>query len=143
MEKYVKPALRAGQTTFSIAVKDLLRDLVASGFPPGNTPQVCTAIRKETFLKENGLEIEEIAGPPSKQSTTVVVRYRVVRHTSSNPSQTPLSMNAGDANEETAEAKALRLTEGLRGLLKEEMAAHGGAEGFLRWVRGYDEEDAA
>jgi hypothetical protein len=44
---------------------------------------------------------------------------------------------------ETPEAKALRLTEKLRGLLKEELAEYGGGEAFLRWVRGYDEEDAA
>jgi hypothetical protein len=41
---------------------------------------------------------------------------------------------------ETPEEKAQRLTESLRGLLKEEFAEFGGAEGFLRMVRGYDEE---
>ena len=76
-EKYVHPALRAGKTQFSVAVRDLLQDLVSQGFPPGNTPQVCTAIQAEKFLRTNGLEIEGIDGPPSKKSTTVVVRYRV------------------------------------------------------------------
>ncbi|MGB6689484.1 MAG: hypothetical protein WBE76_16745 [Terracidiphilus sp.] len=41
---------------------------------------------------------------------------------------------------ETPHEKARRLTESLRGLLKEEFAPFGGAEGFLRMVRGYDEE---
>jgi len=76
-EKYVQPAVRAGKTHFSIAVKDLLKDLVSEGFPPGNTPQVCTALRKNNFLREQGIEIESVEGPPSKTSTTVVFRYRV------------------------------------------------------------------
>lgn len=42
---------------------------------------------------------------------------------------------------ESPEEKAQRLIEPLRGLLKEEFAQFGGAEGFLRWVRGYDEEE--
>jgi len=41
---------------------------------------------------------------------------------------------------ETLEAWAHRLTEKLHGLLKEEMAAYGGGEAFLRWVRSEDEE---
>jgi hypothetical protein len=40
------------------------------------------------------------------------------------------------------EARALRLTEKLRGLMKEEFAAYGGGEAFLRWVRS-DHEDPA
>jgi hypothetical protein len=30
----------------------------------------------------------------------------------------------------------------MRGLLKDELAEYGGGEAFLRWVRGYDEEEA-
>jgi hypothetical protein len=53
------------------------------------------------------------------------------------------SMNSGpDPADESPEARARRLGESLRGLLKEEMAEYGGAEGFIRWVRGYDEEDS-
>jgi hypothetical protein len=35
----------------------------------------------------------------------------------------------------------LRVANKLHGLMKEEIAAHGGAEGFIRWVRS-DEGDA-
>lgn len=42
------------------------------------------------------------------------------------------------SEEETPEAWAHRLTEKLCGLLKEEMAAYGGGEAFLRWVRSED-----
>lgn len=140
---YVRPAVAAGKGRFSVAVRDVMRDLVRSGFPPSNWPQVCTALRKKTFLREEGIEIESVDGPPSKMSTTVVYHFRVANQ---EPTVTqvpaPPNENPGGAAE-TAEAKALRLTEGLRGLLKEEMAEFGGAEGFLRWVRGYDEEDAA
>jgi hypothetical protein len=141
--KYVLPALQAGKSRFSVAVRDLIRDLAGEGFPPNNTPQICSALRKRAFLRELGIEIESIDGPPKKMSPTVVFHYRTASHPpgTERHGETP---NADAAHEdETAEAKARRLTDGLRGLLKEEMAEFGGAEGFLRWVRGYDEEDAA
>jgi hypothetical protein len=50
------------------------------------------------------------------------------------------SMNDPIPANETPEEKAHRLTESLRGPLKNEFATFGGAEGFLRMVRGYDEE---
>ncbi len=37
--------------------------------------------------------------------------------------------------EESSEEWATRLTENLRGLLKDELAEYGGAEGFMKWVR--------
>ncbi len=141
--KYVHPAILAGKKRFSIHVKDLMQDLQADGFPGRNTPQVCTALQTSRFLRENGLEIEGIDGPPSKMSTTVVVRYRVAE-----PGMRPdFKKNTPEdkrtePDEEDPEAWALRLTEKLRGLLKEELAAYGGGEAFLRWVRGEDEEAA-
>jgi hypothetical protein len=45
------------------------------------------------------------------------------------------------SEEETPEARAHRLTGKLCGLLREEIAAAGGAEAFLRWVRS-DDADA-
>jgi hypothetical protein len=138
-EKYLLPAIRSGKTRFSLAVKDLKQDLVAQGFPSGNTPQICSALQAKSFLRENGLEIESVEGPPSKQSTTVVIYYR----RSSVAKQALPEIEHGEKREETHEARALRLTEKLRGLLKEELAAYGGGEAFVRWVRGYDEEDAA
>jgi hypothetical protein len=47
-----------------------------------------------------------------------------------------------EAVKEDAAARAKRLTEALRGLLKEELKKHGGAEAFVRWIRS-DEEEAA
>jgi hypothetical protein len=143
-EKYVKPALDSGKTRFAVAVKDLWEDLVALGFPPANVPQVCTALRKKEFLRENGLEIEGIDGPPSKQSTTVVVRYRVSGIESRAQSMERASENIPVvADSETPEQWALRVTDKIRGLLKNEIAEMGGAEAFIRWVRSNDEDEAA
>ncbi|HEY6488164.1 MAG: hypothetical protein WCC26_16100 [Terracidiphilus sp.] len=141
-QKYVLPALRGGKRQFTVAVRDVLRDLVAEGFPAGNIPQVCSALRKREFLRENGIEIEGIDGPPSKMSTTVVYRYRAAGSGSERAADIAESTGEGkDPAVETSEARARRLGGKLRGLLKEELAQYGGGEAFLRWVRGYDEED--
>jgi hypothetical protein len=143
LEKYFEPALRAGKTRFSVAVRDVLQDLVAQGFPPGNTPQVCTALRKQTFLREQGVEIDHIEGPPSKMSTTVVFHYRAkspVDHTARKKIQ--IENIQGEPNQEAPSARAFRLTEKLRGLLKDELSEYGGGEAFLRWIRSEDEDAA-
>ena len=143
-EKYVRPAILAGKTQFSLAVRDIMKDLQGSGFPAGNYPQVCTAIRTGKFLKENGVEIEGVDGPPSGLSTTVVVHYRVVGtqntlmpNNAGGP--TPPTGDESQRRTETSEERAHRLTERLRGLLKTELEEYGGGEAFLRWVRSEDE----
>jgi hypothetical protein len=140
-EKHVLPALHDGKSHFSVAVKDVMAELVAHGFPPGNTPQVCTAMRKKSFLREHGIEIEGIDGPPSKMSTTVVYRYRRAdqQPRPTRPVEQPAANTAGA---ETPEEWAHRLTGKLSGLLKEELAEYGGGEAFLRWVRSEDEDAA-
>src|SRR3569833_2142843 len=87
-EKYVKPAVREGKSSFSIRVRDLLNDLHAEGFPGGHTPQVCNALQTAKFLRENGLKIEEVEGPPSKMSPTVVVWYRTSKSNSRERTET-------------------------------------------------------
>ena len=143
-EKYVKPALKNGKARFAIAVKALWNDMQAEGLPvAGRTPQICSAVQTKKFLRENGLEIENVEGPPSKVSPTVVVHYRVAAAGESAECAKTHEREPEPLSEETPEDRARRLTEKLRGLLKEELAEYGGAEGFIRWVRGYDEEDAA
>jgi hypothetical protein len=139
---YIRPAIQGGKLRFSVAVKDVMHDLVKNGFPAGNWPQVCSALRKKTFLRQKGIEIESVDGPPSKMSTTVVYHYRIANPNAEAAASDGKAISGREATEETPEARARRLTEELRGLLKEEMAPYGGAEGFIRWVRGYDEEDA-
>ena len=136
--KYVEPAIRAGKTQFPVAVRELMKDLRDQGFPAKNWPQICTALQTSKFLRENGLEIEGVDGPPSKMSTTVVVRYRVIDVVQP---KMPSAANSSGPEDESHEEWAHRMTERLRGRLKNEIAAFGGGEAFMRWVRGYDEEE--
>jgi hypothetical protein len=143
IERYVQPAIRSGKEHFSVAVRDLMRELRIHGFPERNWPQVCSAIQAEKFLRANGLEIESVDGPPSKKSTTVVVRYKVVKQDQLRDAVQHSTECARDLHQESAEQRARRLGAKLRGLLKDELKEYGGGEAFIRWVRGYDEEDAA
>jgi hypothetical protein len=67
-----------------------------------------------------------------------VVHYRTV---GKNFGEQRGVLKEDDAGEGAA-ARAKRLTEALRGLLKEELKEHGGAEAFVRWIRSDDEEAA-
>jgi hypothetical protein len=143
LEKYVHPAISAGKVQFSVAVRDIMRHLQAQGFPAKNWPQVCTALQAEKFLRANGLEIDGVDGPPSKMSTTVVVRYRVANlSVLSGKDENRQGGGQLDTQREEPSVRAFRLTEKLRGLLKEELAEYGGGEAFLRWVRSEDENAA-
>ena len=134
-EKYVEPAKRSGQTEFSIAVREMLNLLERDGFPNNHTPQICSSLKTSKFLHQNGLEIIRVDGPPSGQSPTVVVSYRIVNHA------------AGESfskvkDKETSDRRATRLISELKGLLKKEIAAYGGTEAFVQWIRSDDEENA-
>ncbi|HEX4029610.1 MAG TPA: hypothetical protein VHX20_04560 [Terracidiphilus sp.] len=142
-KRYVGPAIQSGKVQFSIRVRDLLGDLQAVGFPAGHTPQICSALQTAKFLRENGLEIESIEGPPSKMSPTVVFRYHVAKNIVQPEFAEAPATGAAKTAPETPEDRAYRLAAKLRGLLKEELAQYGGGEAFIRWVRGYDEENAA
>jgi hypothetical protein len=132
--KHVIPAVEAGKREFSIAVRDLIEAAKAEGIATvQRTPPFCTSIQTQGFLTDNHLEIVRVDGPAKKQSTRVVVHYRTTRHAGAEP-KTHL--------QETPEERAFRLTEKIRGLMKDEIAAHGGGESYLRWVRGEDEEAA-
>ncbi len=136
-ERYVRPALKNGNVRLSIRVRDVLKDAEATpDFPRGRTPLICEVLQGKKLLAENGLEIESVEGPPSKQSRTVVVHYK-----RSESVDSP-GVAFGTSNGETPAEWAKRLTDKLRGLLKEELAEYGGAEGFIRWTRDEDEDPA-
>ncbi len=89
------------------------------------------------------MEIEAIDGPPKKQSSTVVITYRFASSQAQRRIETtPIQGESASTSDETPEEWAHRMTGKLSGLMKDEIAAMGGSEAFLRWVRGYDEEDA-
>jgi len=133
---YVEPAEKRGRTKFSIPVRDLFDSLVANdAFPRRNVPQVCDALRSQKFLRRYGLEIEKIEGPPSQTSTTVVFHYRF----QGGPAP-------GDEGSRKSAASSVRKPSGspidkLYGLMKDEFAAYGGGEAFLKWLRTDPEKD--
>jgi hypothetical protein len=138
---FVKPAYQSGRKEFSISVKELMDGLQAKGFPPNHTPQICSALQTGKFLRPNGLEIIRIDGPKSKTSTTVVFHYRITG-SMSGPQQPSRVTSSSDAEQEEPQARSKRLTDKLRGLLKEEIGNYGGADAFIRWVRSEDENAA-
>ncbi|MGA3102518.1 MAG: hypothetical protein ABSD61_11710 [Terracidiphilus sp.] len=142
--KYVEPALRSGKKEFSIHVREIREDLATQGFPISHVPQICSALRTSRFLRENSLEIESIEGPPSKTSPTVVFHYRVANPRPESSARTTFSgAIQTEESGETPDQWALRVTDKIRGLLKNEIAEMGGADGFIRWVRSDDEDEAA
>jgi hypothetical protein len=135
---FVKPAYSNGEREFAIPVRELMDNLERNGFPRNHTPQICSALQTGKFLRENGLEIISVDGPKSKTSTTVVFHYRIVGSRIEPDQKQPSAKN--ESEEPVSRAK--RLTGKLRGLLRSEIAEHGGAEAFMRWVRSEDEDAA-
>jgi hypothetical protein len=141
-EQYVRPALRLGSERLSIRVKDILKDVEGDASARGRTPAICEVLQGKKLLKENGLEIEGVDGPPSKQSTTVVVHYRILPEALHVGRIMAVASEEPAPSVETPKERARRLTNSIRGLLKEELAAYGGGEAFMRWVRSDDDEAA-
>ena len=101
------------------------------GFPSQNANQIASPLESSKFWEPRGLEMCTPRGQSRKEET--ILEFRFFDET---------EHRHGGAVE-TASARALRLTERLRGLMKDEIAAHGGAEGFVRWVRSDEDQDAA
>jgi hypothetical protein len=111
-EKYVSRAKERGQARFAIRAGDVVHDLGVNG----RVPAVCSALRTNQFLKENGLRLVEITGPKSGQSTTVTFTYEFINKAS--------RRHEGDAWSR------------LRGALKDVFSEVGGGEAYLRSERG-------
>lgn len=144
-EQYVLPAINAGKTRLSIKAGDVLREAEKSpSFPRSRTPMICKVLEGKKLLTQNGLEIESVEGPPSRQSRTVVVHYRVNHPVDGSKSRSSrveaISSNGPETPEESA-AWAKRVTGNLRGLLKEELSTYGGGEAFMKWIRSDGQDD--
>lgn len=135
LEKYVQPNAQA-RRNFSIAVRSLLRDLQETEFPSGHTPQVCSAIQSRKFLLENALNIERVDGPPSKQSSTVVIHYCFQQD---GPEQVQPD-SADEFAQESSGERAVRLAREATGLLQGAVSRFGSAEALLRWIRSEEAE---
>jgi hypothetical protein len=137
--EYVAPARREGRKRFTIPVRDVLNTFVErEGLSRQNVPQVCQALRSpRKFLDPLGLEIEKVDGPEKQTSTTVVFHYRFRGEPSEGqraaPDGTPPAAGK-DTTQVTPIAK-------LYGLMRQEFAAYGGGEAFLKWLRTDPEKD--
>jgi hypothetical protein len=130
--RYIEPQIRQGRKRIQMPIKPLMKELEAEGFPGNHPRQFCKALQKRAFLQEKGLIIERLEGPPSGTSTTVVLHFALASE----------AIKDGPVvRTETPEQRAKRVVAGLSGLLKDEIAAYGGTEAFMRWVRS--EEDGA
>ncbi|GGH13228.1 hypothetical protein [Silvibacterium dinghuense] len=138
---YIRPARKSGKNEFSIPVRGLSETLDGEGFPRNHIPQICSAIQAQKFLREQNLEIVRVDGPEKKQGTTVVVHYRVIRENGGSISRSIMPPSDSSIIE-TPKDKADRLIAKIRGVLRDEIASYGGAEGFIRWVRSEEDEDA-
>lgn len=117
-ERYVLPALRSGDGKFTLRVREILDELEGKELPRGRVPIVCQVLQSKKLLKQHGLVIDRVDGPPSKQSSTVVVHYRLAQGVRSDVRPIP--------NEEDP---LLELRGVLRGAIRE------GAAAFLRELR--------
>jgi hypothetical protein len=111
-EKYVVPARQRKHKRFSIKVGDVVRDLKMNG----RTPAVCSALKTREFLQSNDLQLVDISGPKSGQSTTVVYTYE---------------FSAANQSSPHTEDSWTRL----RGALKDVFTELGGGEAYLRAER--------
>jgi len=137
--EYVAPARRQGRRGFAIAVRDVLNTFVErEGLPRQNVPQVCQALRSpRKFLAPLGLEIEKVEGPEKQTSTTVVFHYRFHGGPTGAPRESRTQSPPEPGKERSPQAALARM----RGLMREEFAAYGGGEAFLKWLRTDPEKD--
>jgi hypothetical protein len=133
-ERYIAPQIQKGVKLIELPIKPLMKELESEGFPPNHPRQFCTALQKRSFLQEKNLVLNRVDGPPSGTSTTVVLHFSYRGDRSDSDREWP-----GDS----AAERAKPAMDKLYGLMKEEIAAHGGAEAFIRWVRSDDDEDGA
>ncbi len=135
---YVGPARRDGKTTFTIAVRDVLDFFVENeGLPRQNVPQICQALRTpRKFLNPLGLRLDSVDGPEKQQSPTVVFHYRFLKDGPRNGSETEDPSLRYD--DRTSGGSPI---DRLWGLLRDELAAYGGGEAFLKWLRTDPEKD--
>jgi hypothetical protein len=136
--EYVQPA-RKTHTRIVIQQGELYDKAVKLGLRPGNANQIGSSLESSKFWDDLGLEMISPKGQSRARTTVYEFRFRDEQADHCpKPDQEPQYA----VEVETPSQRAFRLTERVRGLLKDEIAAFGGTEAFMRWVRS-DEEDAA
>jgi hypothetical protein len=137
-QEYVLPA-RKTHAVVRIQQGDLYDKARKLGLPQSHANQVGTSLESRRFWEPRGLEMITPKGQSRERTTVYEYRFR---DKPTNGNSHTLVGHRTDPEAETPSERAFRLTERVRGLLKDEIAAFGGTEAFMRWVRS-DEEDAA
>jgi hypothetical protein len=120
-KEYIEPARRAGVKHVHIHSGTFNKRLVESHvLPPNRLPLICNALASRKFQRENHLALENVEGPPSGHSSTVIYTYRLE----------PLP-SAPDSTSPAASSNFLSL----RGVLKDTYKQLGGAERFHKSQR--------
>lgn len=112
---YVKAAKQRGLKGFTIRAGDVHREM---GFKENRVPAVCSALKSQKFLVENGLRLLEQSGPPSGMSTTVRMTYEFTE------------VSGGESQRSRPDSFLA-----LRGILREVFQELGGGENFIRKER--------
>jgi hypothetical protein len=128
--EYIEPA-RATQGVVRIPFGELKSKLVRLGFPQSHANQVATPLETDKFWKPLGLELCSPKGQARTVDSVLVFRFAAGERTK----QVYVK--------ETPAEKASRLIGQMRGLMKNTIDSHGGAEAFIRWVRSDSDEDSA
>jgi hypothetical protein len=108
-EVYLKPAIRRGESSFTVNVGMVHKALRLAN----RVPQVCSALESKKLLDEKQLRVVSKTGPPSGLSTTVTFTYEIL-----------------DSNQRSS-SSTNPLT-GLRGIAKDLFRKLGGGEAFIR-----------
>ena len=113
-QRYIEPARRRGETTVQIIAGEIHKALHLQNV----MPNVCQALKGPKFLKEQGLVIESVEGPPSGAGSKLKITYRL----------------NGAQDQATRASEDLPLLR-LWGIGKEVFKSLGGAEAFIRSER--------
>jgi hypothetical protein len=120
--EYIEPARRSGATLVRIHSGSFNKHLVESRVvPPNRLPLVCNALVSRKFLADNYLRLENVEGPPSGHSSTVVYTF----------SLDPVPSSVEAANKSQSSSGFLQL----RGILKSTYKKLGGGEQFHKSQR--------
>ena len=122
IRKYVKEAIIdaarwRGEETVKVVAGDVHRALRFHN----RVPLVCNALRSPALLRDCGIRILKIDGPPSGQSTTVTVTYEI--------------LPANGHSDAPSKEKEPHPLWALFGAGKETFAQLGGGENFIRRMR--------
>jgi hypothetical protein len=128
--EYVQPARREGRRV-RIRFGDLRSHMVKLGFPASHFNQIATPLESSKFWQPRGMEMCTPKG--QSRNDDVIFEFRFVDDSSKSECPVP----------ETPRERALKIADEMFGKLKDKIAAHGGTEGYIRWVRSRDDEDAA